>query len=226
MKKSILIVAAHPDDEVLGCGGAVARFIKEGADAHVMVLGEGITSRDDKRDTVGRARDVGRLKQQAKKACAALSVKNIFMYGLPDNRFDKVPLLDIIKVIESVNSKIRPEMIYTHHRNDLNVDHRITYDAVLTACRPSGSCTVKEIYSFEIKSSSEWNYPSRFNPNYFVDITQTINKKLSALKYYKSELKEYPHPRSMRGVKLNAEYWGMHAGVKYAEAFEAIRVIK
>lgn len=226
MGRKILIVAAHPDDEVLGCGGSIARFIKEGYEAYTLILGEGITSRDAGRDRKRREKELIWLKEQAHKANKQIGVKEVFFYDFPDNRFDEVALLSVVKAIEKINRQVGPEVIYTHHRNDLNIDHRITYDAVLTACRPFGSTAVKEIYSFEIKSSSEWGYPYRFNPNYFIDITHTIGKKLSALKYYRSELREYPHPRSVQGVKLNTAYWGMRVGVKYAEAFEAIRVIK
>jgi len=153
-------------------------------------------------------------------------VKKVFFHGFPDNRFDTVPFLDIVKVIETIKNKIKPEIIFTHYVKDLNIDHQITYKAVITATRPVREETVKEVYSFEIPSSTEWSYPLSFSPNVFYDILGTIDVKLEALEEYKTELRGYPHPRSLEGVKLIAKFWGMKVGLKYAEAFELVREIK
>jgi len=226
IKNRVLIVAANPDDEILGCGGTVARFIKEGCEAYTLILGEGITSRDEKRDKAKRQKELDELKKQIFTANKILGVKNIFVYDFPDNRFDTVPLLDIVKIIEKIKNNIKPNIIFTHYEKDLNIDHIITYQAVLTVTRPLPTESVKEIYSFEILSSTEYNYPLSFSPNVFFDISEDIDKKIEAIKKYKSELKDFPHPRSLEGVKLNAKYWGMHVGVKYAEAFKCVRVVK
>jgi len=226
MKKSILIVAAHPDDEILGCGGTVARLVREGGEAFALILGEGITSRDRKRDTRKRKKDIENLKKQCKEANRIIGVKEVFFYDLPDNRFDTIAFLDIVKKIEEIKSKIYPSVIFTHYRNDLNIDHRITYQAVITAARPILGESVKEIYAFEIPSSTEWNYPMSFSPQVFFDIEKTINLKLKAFQQYKSEIRNFPHPRSLEGIKLSARLWGIKVGLKYAEAFQVVRIVK
>jgi len=222
----ILIIAAHPDDEVLGCGGTIPRLIKEGFEVYTLILGEGITSRDDMRDRKRREEEITELKGEAKEANKILGVKEVFFYDFPDNRFDTVPFLDIVKVVEKVKNSINPEIIFTHYERDLNIDHQITYRAVITATRPLKKESVKEIYSFEISSSTEWRYPLNFSPDVFFDISTTINIKIKALEKYKTELKKYPHPRSLEGVKLIAKNWGIKVGLEYAEAFKVVRILK
>ncbi len=226
MKEKILIVAAHPDDEVLGCGGTIARRVKEGCEAYTLILGEGITSRDAKRNRSARENEIENLKQDAAKANSIIGVKELFLHDFPDNRFDTVNLLDIVKVVEKVINDIGPACIYTHHSSDLNIDHRVTFSAVLTASRPLKGQTVKSIYSFEVPSSTEWNYPNKFNPNTFVNIEGSIGKKVSALKLYEKEIRSFPHPRSTENVEIIAKRWGSSVGLTHAEAFEAVRVIK
>jgi len=220
-KRKVLVVAAHPDDEILGCGGTIARLINEGYEAYTLVLGEGITSRSGK-----KGGKIEELKKQMEKADKLLGIKKVFSFDLPDNKFDTVPLLDIIKKIETVKSKIKPGIIFTHFRNDLNIDHKKTYEAVLTATRPMENETVKTIYSFEVLSSTEWNYPTTFSPNVFFDISKTIDKKIEAMKCYKNEIREFPHPRSIETIKSNAKTYGSKIGLKYAEPFEMIRQVK
>ena len=191
-----------------------------------MILGEGITSRDKKRERAKREKEIRELKEQIHKANRIIGVKKVFIYDFPDNRFDTVPLLDIVKVIENIKDKVKPDIIFTHYEKDLNIDHKITYQAVITATRPLPDETVKEIYSFEILSSTEWGYPLNFSPNVFFDIAETIDLKLKAMAKYKTELREFPHPRSLESIRLNAQLWGMKAGLKYAEAFKVVRMIK
>ena len=226
MTKKILIIAAHPDDEVLGCGGTAARLVKQGNEVYTLVLGEGITSRDASRQREKREQELIQLKKQVHEANGVIGIKEVFTHDFPDNRFDSVPLLDIVKVIETIKNKIKPGIVFTHYEQDLNIDHQITYRAVLTAVRPTADETVKEIYSFEVLSSTEWNFPLKFSPDVFYDITETIDIKLAAMEKYQSELKEYPHPRSLKGIRMNAEQWGMKTGLKYAEAFKLVRLIK
>lgn len=226
MHKRILIVAAHPDDEVLGCFGTVARLIDEGYEAYTLILGEGKTSRDIKRIVKNKKDEIELLHTEIIKANKAIGVKKIFVESFPDNRFDSVNLLDIVKVVSKVKEEVKPDIIFTHYEYDLNIDHQITFRAVLTATRPLSNEYVKEIYSFEILSSTEWNYPLSFDPDTFYDISNTITLKLEAMKKYNSELCEYPHPRSIEGIELNAKYNGMRVGKRYAEAFKCIRRIK
>ena len=226
MSKKILIVAAHPDDEVLGCFGTVARLIKEGYEAYTLILGEGKTSRDEERIVEDKKEEIELLNHEITNANKVIGVKKVFIESLPDNRFDHVDLLDIIKVISKVKEEIQPDIIFTHYEHDLNIDHQLTYKALITATRPMEDECVKEIYSFEILSSTEWNYPLSFAPDTFFDISQTVDLKIKAMKAYPSELCEYPHPRSLEGIELNAKYQGMRVGKRYVEAFKSIRVIK
>lgn len=226
MNKKILIVAAHPDDEVLGCFGTVARLVTEGYEAYTLILGEGKTSRDEQRVVENKKDEIETLNTEIQKANNVIGVKKVFVESFADNRFDSVDLLDIIKVISKVKEEVKPDIIFTHYEHDLNIDHQITYKAVITATRPMEDECVKEIYSFEILSSTEWNYPLSFSPDTFFDISDTLNLKIQAMKEYTSELCEYPHPRSLEGIELNAKYQGMRVGKKNVEAFKSARVIK
>lgn len=224
--KKILIVAAHPDDEILGCGGTVARLITAGYTAYTLILGEGITSRyNDQTSSPKEKKELLSLKNNIEKANKIIGIKDTFVFDFPDNSFDKVPLLEIVKVIEKIKNEIKPEIIFTHFKDDLNVDHKITYNAVITSTRPLPEETVKEIYSFEVLSSTEWNFPTTFSPDIFYDISETIDLKIKAMESYKSEIRKFPHPRSSKGIRLNAQCWGMKVGLNYAEAFKCVRKI-
>ena len=226
MRKKILIVAAHPDDEILGCGGTVARLIRKGHEAFTLILGEGVTSRSDSMDRAKNGKALSVLKREAMAANKIIGVKSVMFYDFPDNRFDTVPFLDIVKAVETVKRRIKPEIVFTHYEKDLNIDHQITYSAVVTATRPLEGESVKEIYSYETLSSTEWSYPFEFSPDTFFDITGTIKGKVKAMRAYRSELRKYPHPRSPEGIKLGSKNWGMKSGVPYAEAFKAVRIVK
>jgi len=225
--KTILVVAAHPDDEVLGCGGTIARYEVEGCEVHTLILGEGITSRDASRDQHKRGEEIRELEKQAEDANRILGVKKIYTFDFPDNRFDTVALLDITKVIEKVKKDVEPDVVFTHFHGDLNIDHQLTFKAVMAACRPTKDESVKEIYSFEIPSSTEWNAPfslTYFMPDYFVDVSKSLKVKINALKEYETELRDFPHPRSLKAVELNAKLWGVKMGFEAAEAFKTIRI--
>ena len=226
MHKKILIIAAHPDDEVLGCFGTIARLVKEGHEAYTLILGEGKTSRDEQRAPEDKQEEITRLNQEIEKANDIIGIKRVFVESFPDNRFDSVDLLDIIKVISKIKDEIKPDIIFTHYEHDLNIDHQITYKAVITATRPMENESVKEIYSFEILSSTEWNYTLSFSPDTYYDISDTLHLKIDAMKEYASELCKYPHPRSLEGIELNAKYNGMRVGKKFVERFKSIRVLK
>ncbi len=226
---NVLVIAAHPDDEVLGCGGTIARLAKEGNSVYTLILGEGVTSRDEKRDRHKNKKELEMLKINIKTANKLIGVKNTFVFDFPDNRFDTVALLDIVKTVEKVKQRINPDIIFTHHHGDLNIDHQITFKVVMTAFRPLNSEKVREIYSFEVPSSTEWNAPSPhlyFMPNYFVDISKTLALKVKAFKEYKSEVREFPHPRSPESLSIYAERWGIQVGLKAAEAFTVVRITR
>jgi len=225
--KKILVIAAHPDDEVLGCGGTIARLTREGHDVYVAILGEGITSRYDKRELADQG-IIKELRDRSHQVSKLLGVKELCLYGLPDNRFDTVPLLDIVNIIEKLKKRFQPQIVYTHHCGDLNIDHVITHRAVLTATRPAANCPVREIYAFEVPSSTEWSFSQfkpLFQPNVFVDIIDTLETKLQAMALYNTESRLFPHPRSSEALYAVAIYRGSISRCGAAEAFELIRTI-
>jgi LmbE family N-acetylglucosaminyl deacetylase len=215
---NVLVVASHPDDEVLGCGGTLYNLKKNGAKISGLFLSDGESSR--KHPKINKL--ILDRKKQAIKAGKIIGIKKITFGNFPDNSMDSVPILKIIQFIENKIKAIKPDAIFTHFENDLNVDHQITSKAVITACRPTKDQTVKSIFFFEILSSSEWNISVKkknFKPNYFVDITKSIKFKLKALKCYKREMRKWPHPRSIEGVKILSKTRGSTVGLSNAEAF-------
>jgi len=221
-KKRILVIAAHPDDEVLGCGATIARHTKLGDEVRVVILAEGVTSRDKKRDRKQRSSDLSQLAKAAHRANEILGVSSLTLHDFPDNRMDSVNLLDVIKEVEGFINKYKPEIVYTHHYGDLNIDHKIVHEAVVTACRPMPSQIAKTLLFFEIPSSTEWrmsNTTSYFIPNWFMNVTDTLSIKLKALEVYQSEMRNWPHSRSIEAVEHLARWRGASIGVEAAEAF-------
>ena len=215
---SILVVAAHPDDEVLGCGGYIAARVKSGDEVVVTFVSDGVTSRDE---NLGIA-EIETRRHAARSASQVLGVKDVSFGDFPDNKLDSVPVLEVIKTIESVIRRVQPSIVVTHFGGDLNIDHRIVNQAVITSCRPTSGQCVKQIMFFEIPSSTEWQVPNEgevFVPNWFEDISQTLELKAQALKMYEHELREWPHPRSVKAVEHLAHWRGASCGVDAAEAF-------
>ena len=227
MSKSILILAAHPDDEVLGCGGAIAKLVDEGATVNVAFLADGVYSRVCGQET--QQLELISRRTAAQKACEILGVRSISFGDFPDNRMDAIPLLEITKAVEALVAKFRPEMIFTHHAGDVNIDHCCLHKAVVTACRPQLGHSVKVLLCFEVASSTEWQLPGSapaFLPNWFVDISTTLDRKLMALEAYDAELRAWPHPRSRQGIEHLARWRGATGGVEAAEAFVLGRLVQ
>jgi len=223
MSKKILVVAAHPDDEVLGLGGTVRKWSNEGKEIHAVILAQGIASRGDAGDSLDAK--LANLREQARRSADIIGYQELVFENLPDNRMDSIDLLDITRIIEKYINYFEPQIVLTHHHGDLNIDHQLTYQAVLTACRPMQGSQVRELYTFETFSSSEWNFPyykKGFSPNLFIDISDTLQAKLEAMSCYTSEIRQAPHPRSLDVIKNSASRWGSAAGCSYAEAFEQI----
>jgi LmbE family N-acetylglucosaminyl deacetylase len=223
----IAVIGAHPDDEVLGCGASIPLWVRQGHEVYIALLGEGITARFQERTTQVEEAIKG-LREDAKRVCDFIGATEIFMEGLPDNRFDTLPLLDLVKRLERIIQSVQPQVIYTHHGGDLNIDHSVLNRAVLTATRPIVTSSVKELYTFEVPSSTEWSFQrnSGFKPNVFQNVTETISAKLAAMEMYRSEAREFPHPRSPEALHVRAKNWGTVAGCAAAEAFELIRSIR
>ena len=221
--KTILVVAAHADDEALGCGGTIARHVAEGDTVHAVFLADGVSSR--------QGADAHELEQRlaaAEQARQVLGITTTTFLGLPDNRLDSLPLIDIIRPLETVVRQISPQVIYTHHYGDLNIDHRIAHQAVMTACRPIPECPVKEIYAFEVMSSTEWNSVGLmpFLPNFFNDISVYLEIKLKAMEAYMLEMRPMPHSRNKEHLTALARHHGHCLGLDAAEAFMVIRLLR
>ena len=213
--RKILVIAAHPDDEILGCGGSLNKFSNNNCEIHIIFMTNGVSSRNIKNKT-----NLIALRQKSAKQCTKLlGVKKNYFLDFPDNKLDSIPLLKIIKKIEYYISKIKPDHILTHSEHDLNIDHRLTYQATLTACRPDIGQIISLI-SFEIPSSTEYSLNSNFKPNLFIDISEFIINKIKCLNFHSKELRDFPHPRSIKNIVNLNNLRGSTVGIKSAEAFE------
>lgn len=222
----VLVVAAHPDDEVLGCGGSMARLADEGAAVHVHFLADGVGARG--RATGPDAKTLKARRGAALKACDILGAASVTFGDFPDNRLDGVALLEIIRQVEARMEAVRPGVVFTHHAGDLNIDHRRVHDAVVTACRPHPAQSARTLLFFELPSSTEWQTPgsgASFAPTWFVDVSKTLARKIEALKAYRMELRPWPHARSLEAVTHLARWRGASVGVEAAEAFVLGRTI-
>ena len=219
----VLIVVSHTDDETLGMGGTIAKHVQSGDNVYAMSMTDGLSSRGSVSKKEINSRDVS-----SEQAAKILGFKWIRKGNFPDNQIDKVPLIEIIKFIEIVKDEIKPTIIYTHSAADLNIDHQIAYKATITACRPLKKSSVEKILSFEVLSSTDWaafNNKS-FQPNYFVNITNQIKDKIKSISFYKSELRKYPHSRSLKAIETLSRSRGTSAGFKFAEAFFIVRELE
>ena len=228
--KRILIVVAHPDDELLGLGATMHRLINDySVKTHVVILGEGLTSRSLTRDSKEWTEQLLIHKTNIRSAQNEIGYHTLNTYDFPDNRFDSVDLLDIIKVIEKEKKSFIPDVIFTHHGGDLNIDHQRTFEAVVTASRPMDDETVKAIITFETPSGTEWRSntdPRHFLPNLYISVSsKNIEAKIKGMEKYKFETRKFPHPRSPEALRILAQRWGINVGVNYAEVFSIVRII-
>jgi len=222
LKHNVLVVAAHPDDEALGCGGTIAKHIAQGDFVCVVFMTAGVSSRDNSSNN-----DTELRRLAMEQALATLGVHNFHCYDFPDNQMDSVPLLSVVKCIEELLERYQPSIVYSHFAHDLNIDHRITHQAVMTACRPIKGSSVKKILSFEVLSSTEWQSPStpNFQGQYIVDISQYWSKKEQALQCYQEELRQFPHSRSLECIEALATLRGASHGFFRGEAFQVERIL-
>lgn len=223
-EKKVLVVVGHPDDEILLCGGAIAWHVAQGHPVKVVIVAQGIFSRGME----GAEAKKIQLSKEMHDANEVLGVHDVVLLDFPDQKLDTIPILEITQRIETIIDEYQPTVVYTHHSGDLNVDHEIVHRAVLTATRPVPEQVVKEVYAGEVLSSTEWSTPSTtsvFTPNVYLDVTEYFDKKIEALEVYASEIRDYPHPRSVKGVEAQATLRGVETGVEKAEAFMLLRAL-
>lgn len=223
--EKILVVVAHPDDEIIGVGGTLRKHIKQGDGVEVLILGDGKTSDKNKYKPIGDEIKKSSVSETTE-ALNCLGIIKFYREYLPDNRFDTVALLDITKIVSGYIEKIKPTIIYTHHCGDLNIDHQLTAEAVIIATRPIEYLNLKELRMFETLSSTEMagaRFTHTFNPNLYINIENELEEKLKAMGCYKSELRDFPHPRSIRAIKYNAHVWGAKNNQIAVEPFYLFR---
>jgi LmbE family N-acetylglucosaminyl deacetylase len=217
----VLFIAAHPDDEVYGAGGTMARLANEGHEVFTLIVTDGSSTQYP-----GDAERAQIKLKECEEANRILGVRKVFYGGLPDMRLDTVPHVDVNACISKVIHEVKPEWVFTQHCGDVNKDHYAVFTSTLVACRPVPGQTVRRVYAYEVGSSTEWAAPrveNVFIPNTFVNISETIRQKISAVEAYATELRPYPHPRCPQAVEIYAQQRGVSVGVHYAEAFMLIR---
>lgn len=220
---TVAAIMAHPDDEVLGCGGSLARLSRAGASVHIFILATGLTSRGPADKAALLA-----LKDQAKAATARLGVATIDFADFPDNAMDSVSLLEIIKKVEAFVAKIKPDLIFTHHSGDINIDHDLTQRAVMTATRALPGSSPVEVLACEVLSSTEFGPANkRLRPHLYMRLAEEdVNAAIDALFCYEEEIRDWPHPRSVRALEHQLRLRGAECGADYAEVFEVLRSIR
>ena len=223
MNDIVLVIVAHRDDETIGMGGTIAKHSDKGDKVFCLSMTDGISARENSNEKIIKKRFLA-----SEKAAEKLGFTWLDSEDFPDNCLDSVPLLSVVKTIEKKKKKINPNIVYTHTKACLNIDHRIVCESVLTAFRPHPNEKCKQILTFEIASSTDYGHPhvtNTFFPNIYIDISKTWSKKLQALKAYSSEMRDYPHSRSFKGIENSAQMNGNRVGLEYAEAFHLIRKI-
>lgn len=226
--KNILVIAAHPDDEVLGCGGTMAKYVKQGHQVDILIVGDGITARYEEKDLdlPEVQEQVARVNKNAQEAGRILGVRSVTVLGFHCCRFDTVALLSITKAIEEKIREVQPEIVYTQSCVDVNNDHALVFKATLAATRPMLGCCVKQVLAYEVLSSTEWNFYEPFRPNVYEEISEGVEQKIQAMEAYETEARVFPHPRSPESIKILAQKRGIEVGLPYAECFELVRDVR
>lgn len=217
----ILVLAAHPDDEVLGCGATIARLAKEGHRVVPVIICENASVRYQQEMQTN-------LEEWSRRSAEILGISEPFFAQMPDQKLDTYSALEMAQRLEKIIRDIQPEIIFTHHGGDINKDHQVVFEATMVAARPLPKSRIRSVYTYETISSTEWaatDYYAKFNPNTYYDISDTLTLKLEAFSQYKSEVREYPHPRSQEAIEIRAKDWGARVGLKAAEPFQLIRTI-
>ena len=220
-RSRVVVIAAHPDDELLGAGGTLARHVRAGDEVHAIVVADGAGSRYP-------AELVSSLEKQARRAGEVIGFTSLQFLQLPDQRLDTIPLIELTQRLEGVLDEIGPDTVYTHFPEDVNTDHGLVARGAWTACRPYARPRVRKFAVFETPSSTEWAWSmpgTDFRPSLFVDVTDTLETKIAAMECYETELRDYPHPRSSRALRERAAYWGSHIGRLAAEPFIVLREV-
>ena len=221
--QTVLVIVAHPDDEVIGLGGTIAKYSRSGLEIIAVSMTNGVGARPANSNS-----EVMLRKEAAQHASSILGFAWAEMFDFPDNAMDSVPLIKIVKGIEEVKLRYQPALVFTHSPSDLNIDHRLTAEAALTAFRPQPGETCRELRAFEVASATDFSHPSirePFAPNLFIDIDSYWGIKVDALHAYDRELREFPHSRSIEGMDVLSRYRGCQVGIKRAEAFQILRKI-
>lgn len=222
--KKVLVIAAHPDDEVLGMGGTIAKQVKDGNTVDILIVTDGSSSQY--RDSDHLAEIIEAKKKETRNCADILGVRDIYYGELPDMKLDTTPHIRINQIIEDVIDKVQPDIVFTHFWGDVNRDHQEVYKSTLVTVRPVMGQVVKELYCYRVPSSTEWT-PNKadtmFMPNYFVDIEQFAEQKYKAFACYSTELRDYPHPRSVQYLRENDKVVGLRVGMLAAEEFVMLR---
>ena len=220
-RTTVAVIGAHPDDELLGAGGTLARHVLAGDEVHAIVVADGAGSRYP-------AELISTLGKQAQRAAEVIGFTSLELLSLPDQRLDTIPMIELTQRLEGALGAIGPDIVYTHFPEDVNADHGLVARCAWTACRPYSQPKVRRFAVFETPSSTEWAWPmpaTELRPNLFVDVTDTLETKIAAMECYETELRDYPHPRSARALRERAAYWGSHIGRPAAEPFMVLREV-
>lgn len=218
----VLVVAAHPDDEILGVGGTVRKHVLAGDEVRLLIACEGVSMRYEHEHQQ-------RVVAQAREAGAMLGAVEVLFGELPDQRLDTLPRVEVCAKIEAVVQSVQPALIYTHFGGDVNHDHGVLFSAVQVATRPYSAPFVREVLAFETPSSTEWGTPAvqgAFVPQIYVDVTATLEDKIRAFCRYEREVRPAPHPRSPESLRARARTWGSVIGVEAAEPFMVVRAVR